>query len=363
MRKIVLFMMICGSLSLVASQGWCQVSPPALSTDAGIANQILERIGTPVFNVSWAATGSITARASAAGSLTQSFFRTIFMALSTTEDRVQSGNGDGKLEFDARGLWLGATLPVRLTDSVTWSTRAEYFVPFRNRIWASASGTKSSSTTDTLFVGGVPVATFGPFSSTTPGDVELDASVRTTWFFIDAEIAYSGLLEGTSILAGVRYDRLLSSIGPTVLPRNITIPVPASVTAELNSVCPYLGLRTSLGGPFRGVTFEIKGLPTVIFTNARYTAQNGYFGEFKGEYYGSLANNLSMSLFVKGDIIHASFTELTDFTRLFTVEGDVPFGPGGPSGSSVISQNSSGEVSTSVHWSQLAFGGSFVLSF
>jgi hypothetical protein len=358
MRKVV-FLLLCGILSLVASEGWCQFWPPALSTEAGVVNQIFQRIGTPVFDASWAATGSITARASATGTLSQSFFLSLGPGFGIINDLVMSGNGDGKLEFDARGLWLGVTIPVRLTDSVVWSTQAEYFVPFRNRIWASANGTNSSSTTETF----VPGPTFGPFSSSGAGDVELNSSVRTTWFFVDAEIAYSGLSEGTSILVGVRYDRLLSSIGPVVLPSNITIPVPVSLTAELNSVCPYVGLRTSLGGPFSGVTFEIKGLPTVCFTNARYKAQNGYFGEFKGEYYGSLANNLSMSVFVKGDIIHAAFTEPTDFTRLFTVEGAIPFGPGGPTGSPLIAQNSSAEVATSVHWSQLSFGGSLVLSF
>jgi hypothetical protein len=356
MRK-VLFLLLCGILSLVTSDGWCQFWPPASSTETGIVNQILQRIGTPVFDVSWAATGSITARASATGTLSQSFLISPF----EIDEFLTSGNGDGKLVFDARGLWLGVTIPVRLTDSLIWSTQAEYFVPFRNRIWASANGTNFRSETD-IFAG-VPS---GPFTSSQAGDLELNASVRTTWFFIDTEIAYSGLSEGTSILVGVRYDRLLASIGPVLLPSNITIPVvPASVTAELNSVCPYVGLRTSLGGPTSGITFEIKGLPTVVFTNARYKAQNGYFGEFKGEYYGPcpFANNLSMSVFVKGDIIHAAFAEPSDFTRLFTLQGDMSFTPGGPTGSPLIAQNSSSEVATSVHWSQLSFGGSLVLSF
>jgi hypothetical protein len=361
MRKIV-FLLLCGMLSLVASEGLCQFSSPALSREAELGNQILERIGTPTFHVSWAALGSITARATASGSLSQSFFRSIAPGFSLTEDNVIAGNGDGKLEFDARGLWLGASIPVRLTDSLTWTTRGEYFVPFRGRIWASANGTNSGFFQDTIIVMGVPIS-FPPISTTSPGAVELDASVRTTWFFVDAEIAYSELLEGISVLAGVRYDRLLSTIGPVVPPSNITIPVSSSVTAELNSVCPYFGIRTSVGGPSGAVTFEIKGLPTVVFTNARYKAQNGYFGEFKGEYYGSLASNLSMSVFVKGDIIHATFTELTDFTRLFSIEGAIPFGPDVPSGFSLASQNSSAEVATSVHWSQLSFGGSFVFSF
>ncbi len=263
-------------------------------------------------------------------------------------------NGEGKLEFDARGLWLGITVPVRFSNSLTLRATGEYFVPFRDRIRADAAGNFSYSG---------PAGTF-----TGAGLLESNASSSTRRFFVDAELAYSGALPGrASILAGVRYDRLVSaatlessgnfSIGGMSVP---SPSLPLRTTVELNSVTPYLGIRTRTGGQFGGVTFEIKGFPSVVFsTNGRYKVPNGYFGEFKAEYSAGLARDLGASLFVKGDVIHASFRELTSVISLAppltTATSPIP--------ASTTVNNTDAEVATSIDWKQLSVGGSLVLSF
>jgi hypothetical protein len=112
-----------------------------------------------------------------------------------------------------------------------------------------------------------------------------------------------------------------------------------------------------MGGPTGGVIFEMKGFPGVVFTQARYKKQNGYFGECKAEYYLPLEGNLSASFFVRGDVIHATFTDLTSFTSLFSLDSAVP------PGSTSSSGNQNAEVSTSIHWKQLSVGGSVNLMF
>ena len=353
MLKGLCFLLLSVAL-LSGSVGFCQILPPG--SLGGEPTLGWGRIGTPTLHASWAAAGSITASATAAGNLSQSFSNGIYS--STNVD--MNAAGEGKLRFDAQGLWLGATIPVRLTNGLTLRVRGEYFFPSRDRIWATAGG--NNVVTTRFFFGGIPDP------STTddrPGHLEFGASTKTRWFFVDAELAYSeAVLGSTSILAGVRYDRLVSTIGPGVSgdveppgPLSVNIPGSASVTAELNSVSPYVGIRTSMGGTIERIIFELKGFPCVVFTQARYKKQNGYFGEFKAEYYLPLAGNLSASFFVRGDVIHATFTDLTSFTSLFSLESAIS------PGSTSSSGNRNAEVSTSIHWKQLAIGGSVNLMF
>lgn len=354
MRKRPCALLLC-VLLLSGSVGFCQVLPFGIvgpQPSPGWAqpeNSIWGLIGWPTLQVSWAAVGSIKARATALGSISGSVLTT-----PSVTNFSAAANGEGKLEFDARGLWLGATVPVRLSNSLTLSATGEYFFPFRDRIWASAAGDFSYSASGATYTG--------------TGLLESDASSSTRRFFVDAEFAYSGALRGrASILAGLRYDRLVSSgtLGSsgnfTVGGRSVASPfLPSRTTVELNSLTPYLGIRTWTGGPFRRLTFEIKGFPAVVFsTNGRYKKQRGYFGEFKAGYHFPLASNLSWSFFLRGDVIHASFKELTSIIGLSPpLTTAIP-----PIPASTTVNNQDGEVTTSVDWKQLTLGGSFVLSF
>jgi hypothetical protein len=354
MRKSPCALSLC-VLLLIGSVGLCQVLPsgtsgPQLSLGwAQPETLIWGLIGRPTLHVSWAAVGSIKARATASGGVSGS----VLTAPSVTNFGA-TASGEGKLEFDARGLWLGATVPVRLSNSLTLRATGEYFFPFRDKIWASAAGNFSYSGPGGAYTG--------------TGLLESDASSSTRRFFVDAELAYSGALPGRgSILAGVRYDRLVSdgTVGSsgnfTVGGRSVPSPfLPSRTTVELNSVTPYLGIRTWTGGPFRGLTFEIKGFPAVVFSaNGRYKRQRGYFGEFKADYHFPLASNLSGSFFMRGDVIHASFKELTSVIGLAPpLTTAIP-----PIPASTTVNNQDGEVATSVDWKQLALGGSLVLSF
>ncbi|MEW6530968.1 MAG: hypothetical protein AB1473_09045 [Thermodesulfobacteriota bacterium] len=389
MRKIVCAL-ILGGLLLIGSVGHCQFPTPGLFDRPGQGwtspeNSIWGMIGAPTFHASWAFLGSITASASASAGVSQSFGAGNPAAIGVFGNFGIGGNGEAKLRTDTRGLWLGATIPVRLSNALAVSARGEYFFPSSRRITASLNGGSVGQATSTLFILAAPVGTVTA-AGTGQGELELDASVEKRWVVLDGELAYAGLLGGTSLLAGVRYDHLDTTIGPEVgsgsaagsltiatafgggsltiagaAAGSVSIPAAASVVTELHTLSPYLGIRTSIGGPSAVLTLEVKGFPTVFFTQgARFNLkrENGYFGEFKAEYSGPLARNLLVSLFVKGDVLHASFTDLTDFTNLFTIGGvglPAPFSLGSP--------NVATDVATSIHWNQLSLGGSFVVSF
>lgn len=342
-------------LLLIGSVGFCQVLPSGSSVREPSLDWVQPEmsiwglIGRPVLHVSWAAVGSIKAKASLSGGL-----RGTVPTMASVSNFNAFVGGEGELEFDARGLWLGATVPVRLSNSLTLRATGEYFFPVRDMFRASAAGDFSYS------------GPGGPYTG--EGLLESDASSSTRRFFVDAEFAYSGALPGrASILAGVRYDRLLSagtlgSTGDFTLGGgSVASPfLPSRTTVELNSVTPYLGIRTWAGGPFGGVTFEIKGFPAAVFSaNGNYKGQRGYFGEFKAEYYFPLSSNFSGSFFIKGDVIHASFTELTSVISLSPPLTNVF--PPIPVGTTV--NNSDAEVATSVDWKQLSVGGSLTLIF
>jgi len=363
-RKL-LFLTALVVLSLVASVGFCQFFPPTVS-EVAPESSIWPSIGTPTLDVSVAFSGSIRASANGSGFLNAAY-QTLPNPLGDFRFGTVNGvgGGTGTLSFDARGLWLGATIPVLLTNSLTFKARGEYLFPFNGRITASADGQTSSLDTFYNVIGGI---IFGPFtaSNTNTQSADLDASVRTRWFYLDAEVAY--FLEGwsTSILAGLRYDRLLSTITPggvagvEVVPGpagTVGLPASSHVNAELNSVTPYVGLRVSTGGRAGTVAAEAKGFPGVVFTKSRYKGQKGYFAEFKAEYVGSLANDLSLTVFFKADAIKANFTDVTDFLNLFSVDSIIP------SGSVLSPPNTSAEVDTSIQWHQLSVGGSLALRF
>jgi hypothetical protein len=357
MRKALFFLFLSAFL-LIGSAGFCQVSSLGLP-----GTSLFGAIGAPEFFVSWAALGKITAKASVAGILHQSLIVDFGGGDFDLIQFARTGSGEGELAFDARGLWLGASIPVHLTNALTLRARGGYFVPSHDAIWASGNFAGSTLRVTTNFSGGVPFDSSSELD-TGQGLVRLDASAKTRWFYVEADASYAVAgLAGTSILAGVRYDRLASNISrpsSSNAPPPKFIPASASVTAELNSLTPYVGIGATVGGPLGGVTVHVKGFPAVVFTNAGYKRQNGYFGEFRAEYFtGPLISNLSGSLFVRGDVIHATFTELKDFTSLFTPNGVIPEGlpP------RVQNDASSGEAATSIHWNQLEIGGSIILGF
>jgi hypothetical protein len=353
MREKECVLLVC-VLLLIGSVGYCQVLPSGSSgIEPGLGwtppeSLIWGVIGRPILHADWAA-GSIKASATMSGGLNG----TVLTAPSVSNFGASVG-GEGRLEFDATGLWLGATLPVRLSNSLTLRATGEYFFPFRDKIRASAGGSFSYS------------GPGGDYPGT--GLLEADAPTSTRRFFVDAELAYSGAIPGpAAILAGVRYDRLVSA-GTLGWTGNFTLAgmsvpgpfLPSSTTVELNSVTPYLGIRTWTGGPFGAVTFEIKGFPGPVFsTNGRYKGQKGYFGEFKAEYYCPLARYLSGSIFIRGDVIHASFEESTSVISLSPpLTAAIPAVPAG-----TTVDNSDAAVATSVDWKQLSVGGSLFLSF
>lgn len=351
-RSGLLLLSFC--IAIISPASFCQAQSFGAPWWPDLGAALSQAVGPPSIHISWAAAGNIKANISGTGNAVRSREELFPPTDSTITTFYLNAKGEGQIRFDARGIWLGASVPIYLTRVLTARIRGEYFFPLHDTIWASASGYEWLTTVAVDYTSGVPVNTNTDYYEE-PGQIVMDASADTRWFFIDAEMSYSTEIPGaTDILAGIRYDRLVSDIsGPPVQnPRGARFPQePVSARAELNSVTPYVGVRTFLGG----LTFTVKGFPAVVFTQTGYNGQRGYFGEFVVDYdTGPLTGNLSGSLFFRGDVIHASFSQRSDFNSLFMASVTDP---------SLRNEGSDGKMSTSIHWSQLAIGGSINLSF
>ncbi len=191
MRRCVFYVTLF-SIFLVGSTSFAQVLSGTISSvwRPGSDSSIWGRIGQPSFYLSWAAAGSINAQATPEGSFSQAGSWPQPFGITWVEVKNGTAGGNGELGWDARGIWLGASIPVRVSDAVTLSVRGEYLFPFYDNIWASANGIKSGTDTWTLYINGVPFAS-STVSFAEAGTVSLDASARTRWFFLDAEVSYS----------------------------------------------------------------------------------------------------------------------------------------------------------------------------
>ncbi len=266
-----------------------------------------------------------------------------------------SAYGQAALRFEATGLWLGASLPYGFGNGISLRARAEYFFPFRDRIFASGAGSSANSTVYTTFFAGGGSSQDVEFGRPTGASSSQDLHSTTKWFFVDLEAAYE-VSDMLWITGGLRYDRLQVESGPLVMD--------VSLSAELNSVVPFVGLKTGVGSGGSRVTAEIKGFPTLFFPTTGLHDQKGYFGEFMFEYRNTFSPDWSLSVFLRGDLLHASFQDRSAILGIFSLAGLVGGAGRLDPGYSLISQSvQEGNWSFGFDWQQLTVGASLTAVF
>jgi hypothetical protein len=313
----------------------------------------LPNLGEVSFHVGWAFAGHISVPLDAWAErirLSRYVDPGFFTSFRLEDDR---SFGQARLRFEATGLWLGASLPYRFGNGLSLRARAEYFFPFRDRIFASGSGNSIQSTlyTDIFENDGEIYQDFS--SNQSSNAIALDVDSTTRWFFVDLEAAYevSGMLWLTG---GLRYDRLQVE---TATKRGF------SLIAELNSVVPYVGLKTRVGSGGSQVTAEVKGFPVLFFPPTGLHNQTGYFGEFMFEYRNTFSPDWLLSVFFRGDLLHASFRDPNAILGIFSFDAMESAAQPLYPGESLIGQSVQGENAWSFDWQQLTVGASLTAFF
>jgi hypothetical protein len=301
------------------------------------------------FHVGWAFAGHISVPLDAwAERLRLSGFVSQGITELLRED--DTAYGQGRLRFEATGLWLGASLPYRFPNGISLRARAEYFFPFRDRIFASGIGNSIRSILFTEFGDGdIQYSS----SSQSGGAIALDLDSTTRWFFVDLEAAYE-VSDTLWLTGGLRYDRLQVQTGSVV---------GVSLSAELNSVVPFVGLKTGVGSGGSQLTAEVKGFPVLFFPTTGLHNQTGYFGEFMFEYRNTFSPDWSLSVFFRGDLLHASFRDPNAILGIFSFEGLTNYAGPGATGLPLIGQSVQGENAWSFDWQQLTVGASLTAFF
>jgi hypothetical protein len=310
----------------------------------------LPNLGEVSFHVGWAFAGHISVPLDAWAErirLSRYVDPGFFTSFRLEDDR---SFGQARLRFEATGLWLGASLPYRFPNGISLRARAEYFFPFRDRIFASGIGNSIRSILFTEFGDGdIQYSS----SSQSGGAIALDLDSTTRWFFVDLEAAYE-VSDTLWLTGGLRYDRLQVQTGSVV---------GVSLSAELNSVVPFVGLKTGVGSGGSQLTAEVKGFPVLFFPTTGLHNQTGYFGEFMFEYRNTFSPDWSLSVFFRGDLLHASFRDPNAILGIFSFEGLTNYAGPGATGLPLIGQSVQGENAWSFDWQQLTVGASLTAFF
>jgi hypothetical protein len=236
--------------------------------------------------------------------------------------------GEGTVEWSTKGLWLGLSLPIQINERLSADLQGWYFFPGNKH--AEVSGRSSGlrgNQPQSLDVGG-------------------NLDIKTTWFAIDLE----GSCRASSqfaVLAGVRYDYLqgtIRAVGPIeALVVNQFPGLRPQLDVNLNSIFPYLGLRSSLPTSLGALTLSIKGFPWALSVGDAHP-KSGYFAEAFFSYDLIPSRDLSLSLIGKADAARATFDELSQAASIFNTDPSAP-------------PNRILKQSLSVTWQQYYIGG------
>ncbi|MBI5571676.1 MAG: hypothetical protein HY914_17170 [Desulfomonile tiedjei] len=149
-------------------------------------------------------------------------------------------NGVARFEQQQRlrGVWLGVTQPLNLSENLTILGSGWYLFPEgieSTEIYVSTAGAQSYRTW----------------------------TVTDEWWFVEGLAAIrTGFLSGFSLLAGVRYDYFYSKFSNPV-----AVGIPSSPSDEGNAtseaIIPLLGAQYAYGSPVSSLTVRVVGFPTV----------------------------------------------------------------------------------------------------
>ncbi|MBI4965290.1 MAG: hypothetical protein HY913_18585 [Desulfomonile tiedjei] len=249
-------------------------------------------------------------------------------------DANNNAYGEGTVEWSTNGLWLGLSIPVQVNERLSVDLQGWYFVPGNKHIEVSGQASGLNN---------------GVFQS---GSVSGNLDIKTTWFAIDLE-GCCRTSSGFAILGGVRYDYLQGTItAPDPLEALLVNQFPglrAKLDVNLNSIFPYLGVRSTLSTGLGSLTFSAKGFPWAISV-ADVHPKSGYFAEVFFSYDVIPSRDLSLCLFAKADVAHAVFDEFSQVGNIFNKDPSAP-------------QNISLDQSLPVTWQQYLIGGVATLNF
>ena len=223
-------------------------------------------------------------------------------------DASNNAYGEGAIQWSTNGLWLGLSLPVQINSRLSTDLQAWYFFPGQKYVEVFGRGSELD--------GGNPSS----------GNISGNLNIDTTWFAVDLEGSYRTSAD-FAILAGVRYDYLQGTISlPESLGDIIIGAYPAlrsKLDINLNSIFPYVGLRSRYSTAQGSLTFSVKGFPWAISV-ADVQPESGYFAELFCSYDVVPSSDFSLSLFAKVDIARAVFNDFSKVTNVFNKDPAAP---------------------------------------
>ena len=153
---------------------------------------------------------------------------------------VMAGALDITHRYAVRGLWLGASQTLALSDNAGIVASFWYLFP-----------DKSVDSRETYFVsGGVGLA-------------ERTWKTNTQWWYADIIGAF-GNLNGFSLLAGFRYDYFTTRFKNPFNAAVVASSVGDTADVKSNGYIPLLGGQVAYSGSYGSLLFRLVGIPTLV---------------------------------------------------------------------------------------------------
>ncbi len=260
------------------------------------------------------------------------------------------------LEWKTNGVWLGASLPLSLTDRFGIALDGWTFWP-------------GSKTVD-LGLNGVLEVGIPPTIPILAGTADIQFDVRrVNWYELDLRAEYQ-CLRNFWLLGGVRYDFLDavvlgpvygSATGYTLPPLppfqaliSGASPFSTEIDFDLSSLFPYVGVKTMVWTANTRLALVAKGSP-VPLRLGRDAPIKAYFGELCLDYSVVPFHDVTLGFFAKYDTQRAVLKGLRNVLEVYT--------SGLEKLSAVPAPGVGFDQDATVQWNQLTFGGSFTLDF
>lgn len=275
------------------------------------------------------------------------------------------------LEWKTDGYWLGFSAPLSLSPNLGLNLEGMLFSPFSDIAELDARA-------NVLELWRPPfVGTGNKYEGVTGFNVDLE---ETTWFSIDLN-AERSLLYNLNFLLGVQYIYLQSALwGPDtfrgygvhkILKGNAVafqqtyvadIPLGARVDVDLNSIFPYVGLRSVTKGWSSELSILLKGSP-IALKMGRDAPYKAFMAEAELDYrWFGLSNDFSLDIFARYNHARALFDEIGNIGGVFN-EDLVEFTPDKYDEYAQYLRLTEYTNEMSVYWTQLILGAGLTWNF
>jgi hypothetical protein len=221
----------------------------------------------------------------------------------------------GQHKWNVAGLWLGLEQKINLTCDLGVDLDGWLLIP------SNRPGDEGEGALRSVVIG---VGT-NAVTVQLPGLGSRTWNTRTDWWYLDAEANYAFCtpLKG---LAGFRYEHFSTRWDN---PSTDSLPSTPDDTADItiNSYLPYVGLRTSVGGPGGNVSVKFIGFPwapgdvshfeTGEAGNSTRVQSTGnwdrsYFWELFAEYNRNFSSSMGLGAFFRWNVFHGHGNLSTD---------------------------------------------------